>query len=83
MELFVLSFLVIGLAVLGMAAGVLARGSELKGTCATLGGDGRISMACEICTARHRRAACREHLCEPSKIKCQRTGSVPAWRKPL
>ena len=49
MEVFVLTFVFIGLAALGMATGLVVRGSALKGTCATLDGD------CDVCQARRRR----------------------------
>ena len=63
MEIFVLTFVVIGLAALGMAVGVLIRGSELKGTCATLNGTDYESIACEICPARHWRGARKPGRC--------------------
>lgn len=63
MEIFILTFVVIGLAVLGMAMGVLIRGSELKGTCATLNGTDYASIACEICPARHWRGARKPGRC--------------------
>ena len=72
MELFILSFVVIGLAVLGMALGVLLRGSELKGTCATLSGGVLASMACEICPARHRRDPGRPRSCARGQISSRR-----------
>lgn len=51
MEIFILSLIFFGLAALGMAVGVLLRGSELKGTCATLGEGVHALIACEICRA--------------------------------
>lgn len=63
MEIFILTFVVIGLAVLGMAVGVLIRGSELKGTCATLNGTDYAFIACEICPARHWRGARKPRRC--------------------
>lgn len=57
MEIFILSFIIIGLAAVGMAVGVLVGGSELKGTCATLSGTEYASIACQICPARHWRGA--------------------------
>lgn len=63
MEIFILTFVVIGLAVLGMAVGVLVRGSELKGTCATLSGADYASVACEICPARHWHGARKPGRC--------------------
>ncbi len=52
MEVFFLSFLIICVVAFGMAVGVLVRGSELKGTCATLNGTDYASIACESCPAR-------------------------------
>jgi hypothetical protein len=63
MEIFILTFVVIGLAALGMAVGVLVRGTELKGTCATLNGTDYASIACEICPARHWRGARKPGRC--------------------
>lgn len=57
MEIFILSFIIISLAALGMAVGVLAGGAGLKGTCATLSGSEYASIACQICPARHWRGA--------------------------
>ncbi len=54
MELFIISFVVIGLAMAGMAASVLFGRSELKGTCASLGGGVGTLKGCEICPHRHR-----------------------------
>ncbi len=53
MEIFILTFLVICLAALCMAAGVLVRKSELKGSCATLNANNYPGLACEVCPARH------------------------------
>jgi len=53
MEIFVLTFVVIGLAVVGMATGLLVRRSGLKGTCATLGEGSLAGLACDICPSRH------------------------------
>ncbi|MDH3740437.1 MAG: hypothetical protein OER56_02465 [Hyphomicrobiales bacterium] len=63
MEIFILTFVVIGLAALGMAVGVLVKGSELKGTCATLSGADYASIACEICPARHWHGARKPGRC--------------------
>lgn len=63
MELFLLSFVFIGLAAVGMALGVLLRGAELKGTCATLGGGVHPFVACEICRARSGRNADAPRRC--------------------
>ncbi len=63
MELFVLSFIFISLAVLGMAVGVLFRGSQLKGTCATLSCSSHALMRCEICPKRHWRGVRRAKSC--------------------
>ena len=59
METFVLSFIVIGLAAVGMAAGLLLRGSALKGTCATLNELGSAQIDCATCPLRYWRTACK------------------------
>ena len=63
MEIFILTFVIICLAALGMAVGVLIRGSELKGTCATLNGTDYVSIACEVCPARHWHGARKPGRC--------------------
>ncbi len=57
MELFLLSFILFGLAVSGMAVSVLFGRPELKGTCASLGGGIGTSRGCEICPHRPRQGA--------------------------
>ena len=54
MELFVLSFLVIGLVIAGMAVGVLAGRPPIKGSCGGMGALG-IDTACDICGGDPRR----------------------------
>jgi hypothetical protein len=54
MELFVLSFLVIGLVIAGMAIGVLSGRPPIKGSCGGMGTLG-IDTACEICGGDPRR----------------------------
>lgn len=51
MEIFVLTFVVFALAAVGMAAGLLLRGSALAGSCATITGDGDPTSKCDICRA--------------------------------
>jgi hypothetical protein len=63
MEIFVLTFIVICLAALCMAAGVLVRKSELKGSCATLNANSYAGLACEICPARHWHNARKPNRC--------------------
>lgn len=48
MTLFLISFLVIGLVVAGMAIGVIAGREPIKGSCGGIGALG-INQACEIC----------------------------------
>jgi len=74
MEIFILSFVIIGLAALGMALGVLVRGSELKGTCATLSGADYASIACQICPARHWRGAGKSQRCARRDFLNQNVG---------
>lgn len=59
MEIFLLSFIVVSLAAVGMAAGLLLRGSALKGTCATLNELGSAHIDCETCPLRYWRTACK------------------------
>ena len=54
MTLFVISFLVMGLVVIGMAIGVLAGRPPIKGSCGGMGGLG-IDTACDICGGDPRR----------------------------
>lgn len=68
MELFILSFVSFGLAALGMATGVLLKGTQLKGTCATLGTSVYASVACAVCANRHNHGACEAQSCKPRKI---------------
>ncbi len=63
MEVFVLSFIVFGLAALGMAAGLVLRGTELKGTCATLSSGVHAALGCEFCPTRHSQGICRQPAC--------------------
>ena len=56
MATFLLSILIIGIALIGMAAGVLLGRKPIAGSC---GGLGQLSMGCEACDkpcARKRRA---------------------------
>jgi len=69
MELFILSFIFVGLAALGMAVGVLFRGSELKGTCATLEEGLYALTTCENCPARHRRGGHKPQVCSNHEIE--------------
>ena len=46
MEIFLISFVVIGLAILGMAAGVLLGRAPIAGSC---GGLGRLGLGCGTC----------------------------------
>jgi hypothetical protein len=55
MEVFVLSFVITVLAVLGLGLGTLTRGSVLKGSCGGLGAVAEASDACAFC-----RAPCRK-----------------------
>ena len=48
MTLFLISFLVIGLVVAGMAIGVIAGREPIKGSCGGIGALG-INQSCEIC----------------------------------
>ena len=54
MELFLVSFLVIGLVIAGMAVGVLAGRPPIKGSCGGMGALG-IDTSCEICGGDPRR----------------------------
>ncbi len=54
MELFLISMLVIGLVIAGMAVGVMAGRSPIKGSCGGMGALG-IDTACEICGGDPRR----------------------------
>ncbi len=54
MTVFVISFLVIGLVIAGMAIGVLAGRPPIKGSCGGMGALG-IDTACEICGGDPRR----------------------------
>lgn len=49
MEVFVLSFVIIALAVFGLAVGTLFRGSVLKGSCGGLGATLGARDSCEFC----------------------------------
>ena len=73
MELFILTFIFIGLAALGMAVGVLFRGAELQGTCATLGGGVHGSMTCGICPVRQGRDRGEGQPCPRREIAGQDT----------
>lgn len=52
MELFGLSFIIFTLSALGMAVGVIVKGSALKGSCATLDAGPRGYIKCTFCPAR-------------------------------
>ena len=54
MELFLISVLVFGLVIAGMAVGVIAGRSPIKGSCGGMGALG-IDTACEICGGDPRR----------------------------
>ena len=49
MEVFVISFIIIGLAFLGMAAGVLLGRSGIKGSCGGLRATERLDTECTVC----------------------------------
>ncbi len=78
MELFVLSFIFMGLAALGMAVGALFRGAELKGTCATLGGGVHGIATCGICPLRQGRGRGEGQSCPRREIPGQHTEPAPA-----
>lgn len=50
MELFVISFFVIGIAVLGMAVGVILRGRTIKGSCGGLNSIDGLEGSCDLCS---------------------------------
>ena len=50
MELFFISFVVLALAVLGMALGVILRGRAIKGSCGGLNAIDGLEGSCEICS---------------------------------
>jgi hypothetical protein len=81
MELFILSFVFFGLAALGMAAGVLLKGTQLKGTCATLGASVCASIACAVCENRHNRGVCERQSGEPRKIVSARADPGTALKR--
>lgn len=62
MAIFLMSFVVITLAVLGMAVGVLCGRRALTGSCGGLKSLGGLNTACESCASpcamRHRSEAC-------------------------
>lgn len=78
MELFFLSFIFIGLAALGMAVGALFRGTELQGTCATLGGGVHGSMTCGICPVRQGHGRDEGQRCPRREIAGQHTETAAA-----
>jgi len=50
LKLFVLSFIVIGLAVTGMAIGVIVRHRAIKGSCGGLNNIEGLGGVCEVCS---------------------------------
>lgn len=80
MDTFFLSFVVIGLAAFSMAVGVLVRGSELNGTCATLDGANYASIACEFCPTRNgQRAGVPRHC--PRRELLERSADLSGIHK--
>lgn len=51
MEVFLISFIIIGLAFLGMAAGVLLGRSSIKGSCGGLSATEGLDAECPVCGA--------------------------------
>lgn len=49
MEIFLLSFLIVSLAVLGLAVGVIAGRQPIRAGCGGLGGAEGVVRECEIC----------------------------------
>ncbi len=49
MEVFFISFIIIGLAFLGMAAGVLLGRSSIKGSCGGLSATEGLDTGCPVC----------------------------------
>ncbi len=51
MQLFLISFAVIALAVAAMAVGVIVSNRRIRGSCGGLGAIGGLQSACEVCTS--------------------------------